>query len=343
MLTGENGIIKQATHTKESSREAEAREKLEITLFNAYNEKNLNREYNENEFLDDIIKSEIKGAEVKGDISIVDGYAYELDRSVPKIGRYLGKSKDLIFPEIEVTVELAEDRKTAKIKITAIEEKNGINKIEIYQAGEKLDEFKYDNIKEEIKKEYTAKQNGKYTIKVYANIMNSKTVEVDGIVAAVNFEPDGNEEWKKEHRTKVTIQETEDRVIESKYQWTNSVVEPEDETFIENFKSGDTIIMNEVTGKHYLWLMLEMQSGGKVKWRSEAFNFDNEGPIGTLTSTPISQTSFKLTATANDEYSGIEKYEFYVENDLKEIIGIEENTAFYTLNNLNMGLIIALL
>ncbi|MCI8272472.1 MAG: hypothetical protein HFJ55_00110 [Clostridia bacterium] len=337
LLTGENGIIKQATQAKENSKEAEAREKLELILLNAYNEKNLNGEYNENEFLDEMITKEIKGAEIKGEIAIVDGYAYELDRSVPKIGRYLGKEKDLIFPEIDVIVKLSEDSKTAAITIAAQEETNGINKIEIWQAGEKLEEFEYDNVKEEITQEYISKQNGKYTIKVYADIMNSKTVEVEGIVAEVKFEPEGNNEWKKEHSTKVIIEEVEDKVINAKYQWTNSVIEPEEDIFTESFKSGDTITKNEITGTHYLWTMIETQSGKKVKWRSEGFNFDNEGPIVTLTSTPVSESSFTLNVTANDANSGIERYEFYVENNLKETIEIEGNTAAYMVRNMSMG------
>ena len=39
MLTGDNGVIKQAIEAKKNNREAEAREKLELTLLSAYNEK----------------------------------------------------------------------------------------------------------------------------------------------------------------------------------------------------------------------------------------------------------------------------------------------------------------
>ena len=58
--------------------------------------------------------------------------------------------------------------------------------------------------------------------------------------------------------------------------------------------------------------MLETQSGQKVKWRSEAFNFDNVAPEVTLTSTAVSYSSFKLNLTAIDRDSGIAKYEFFV-------------------------------
>ncbi|MCI8272720.1 MAG: hypothetical protein HFJ55_01390 [Clostridia bacterium] len=339
LLIGENGVIYQARNAKENSREAEAREKLELTLLSAYNEKVLNNEYNQNEFLNNMITTEIEKAEIKGDIAIVDGYAYELDRSVPKIGRYKGKYKDLIFPEVDATVELAENAKTATITIKAKEKTKGINKIEIWQAGEKLEEFTYDNVKEEITQEYTAKQNGKYTIKAYADIMNSKTVEVEGILATVKFEPNGNNEWKKEHSTKVTIEEVEDKVINAKYQWTNSVIEPADETFTESFKSGDTITKNEITGTCYLWTMLEMKSGKKVKWRSEGFDFDNEGPnITEFTATKYSETGITLSATAQDIGFGTVKFEFYVDNVLKDTQTCSATTLNVTKSSTITGL-----
>lgn len=67
----------------------------------------------------------------------------DINRSIPKIGRHLGNSEDLIFPEIDVMGNLAEDSKIAII-----------------------------------------------TIKVLAGIMNSKTIEVDGILATIKFEPE---------------------------------------------------------------------------------------------------------------------------------------------------------
>ncbi|MCI8273488.1 MAG: hypothetical protein HFJ55_05350 [Clostridia bacterium] len=330
MLVGENGIIRQATQAKENSKEAETREKLELVLSNAQVEKKTNIEYNENEFLDNFITKEIEKSDIKGDVAIVDKYAYEIDRSIPKIGRYLGKAEELTFPEVEATVEVAEDRKTASIAIKAKERTKGINKIEIWQAGEKLDEFTYNNIKEEITKEYIAKQNGKYTIKVYANLMNSKIVEVKEIVSVAKFEPNGNSEWKREYSAKIMIKESEDKVISAKYQWASSVVEPNDDTFIEEFKNGDTITKNEVTGKYYLWTMLETQSGKKVKCRSEAFHFDNEEPNVELTTTPETETSFTLTVTATDEHSGARTCEFYVENQLVKTKEIVEDTISYT-------------
>ena len=164
----ERGIFSRTEDAGAKYNEAKAREVLEtVLLADGQYEKNINPDYNQDKFLDDLIKSEIQGSDVKGDVAIVDGWAFELDRSVPKIGRSLGKADKLVFPTVNAEVQLASDKKNAEINITAKEEKNGINKIEIWLLGEKIKEYTYDNIKTEITvtPPYTATQNGTYTIK----------------------------------------------------------------------------------------------------------------------------------------------------------------------------------
>lgn len=68
-----------------------AREKLELTLGNAQIEKIVNNEYDEKEFLNEFIAKEIKEVLIIDDIVDVEGYSFSIDRSVPKIGEYLGK------------------------------------------------------------------------------------------------------------------------------------------------------------------------------------------------------------------------------------------------------------
>ena len=320
----DKGVFSRAENAGEKYNEAKAREVLEtVLLADGQYEKNINPDYNQDDFLDELIKSEIPGSDVKGDVAIIGEHAYELDRSVPKIGRYLGKAEDLIFPTVTATEPvLATDYRTASFTVTALEEKNGINKIEIWFNGEKIETLTktYDNIKTEITENFTVNKNGKYTIKAYGNLMASITVEVTGIVPAVEFSPNGNETWEKEHTTVVTIQETADKVVKAKYVWKDSVTTPDDDEFTEEqtFKSGDTITQNGLTGTYYLWTMLETQSGEKLKWRSEGFNFDNEGPnITAFTATKYSETGITLSATAQDTKSGVLKFEFYVDDVLK--------------------------
>ena len=324
----DKGVFSRAENAGAKYNEAKAREVLEtVLLADGQYEKNINPEYNQDRFLDELIKSEIPGSKVIEDVAIVDGYGYELDRSVPKIGRYIGKEEELIFPTVTATAQLTEDKKNAIINITAIEEKNGINKIEIWINGEKIAEYPYDNVKTEItvNPPYIATQNGEYTIKAYGDLMASTTVEVTGIMPGIEFEPNGNTTWEKEHSTKIKLQETEEKIKTMKYQWSNSVTEPADNTFTENCKNGDTITKNNVTGTYYLWILLETESGATAKRRSERFNFDNEGPtITAFTATKYSETGITLSATAQDIKSGAVKFEFYVDDVLK---GTETCTA----------------
>ena len=315
----DKGVFSRAESAGEKYNEAKARELLEtVLLADGQYEKNINPEYNQDDFLDELIKSEIPGSDVKGDVAIIGEYAYELDRSVPKIGRYLGKAEDLVWPTVNAMVQLADDKKNATINITAKEEKNGINKIEIWILGEKIKEYAYNPAELEVTESYTATQNGKYTIKAYGDLWTSTTVEVTGIIPGIEFEPNGNTNWEKEHSTKIKVSETEEKIKTMKYQWTNSVTEPADSTFTEVCNDGDTITKNGVTGQYYLWILLETENGATAKRRSERFNFDNEGPnITAFTATKYSETGITLSATAQDSKSGIVKFEFYIDGLLK--------------------------
>lgn len=94
-LLGENGLLNKAIKGKTEEEKAEAREKLEITLANAYIEKYTNEKYNQNEFLDDFIYEEQPEAEVMDEEISLDGYTFELDRSVPRLMEYIGESGNL--------------------------------------------------------------------------------------------------------------------------------------------------------------------------------------------------------------------------------------------------------
>ena len=337
----DKGVFERAENAGAKYNEAKAREVLEtVLLADGQYEKNINPDYNQDEFLDELIKSEIPGSDVKGDVAIIGEYAYELDRSVPKIGRYLGKVGDLIFPTIDATVAIASDKKNATITINASENKDGINKIEIWLLGEKIKEYTYNPAKPEVTEPYIATQNGNYIIKAYGDLMASTIATVEGIVASVKFDPNGNNEWKKSHSTTVTIRETADKVVKSKYVWTDSINTPNDDQFPDDqiFKSGDTITKNGLTGSYYLWTMLETLSGERLKWRSEGFNFDNKIPDGyagwstkTVDSITVKVTKF------SDEMSGISHTEVYIDDKYQGKIESEDGLGEITVTNLSMG------
>ena len=99
MLFGEHGVIKKAQTSNEKYKIAQAREKLELVLnTDAAVEKRTNPKYNQDDFLDELILSKVLDTKILDNIIITDGYAFELDRSVPKIGEYEVKESELIFP-----------------------------------------------------------------------------------------------------------------------------------------------------------------------------------------------------------------------------------------------------
>ena len=332
MLFGEHGVIKNAQTSNEKYKIAQAREKLELVLnTDAAIEKRINSQYNQDDFLDQLILDKVSDTKVLDDIVITDGYAFELDRDVPKLGEYIGKESDLVFPTLQVTTNVADDYKTATITINAEENKNGISKIEIIQGGFVIKEYTYDNKTEAITENFEVKQNGTYVVKVYSKLSVKENTTVDGIIMSLEYSPNGNSTYKKSHQVKITVNETDDKVKSIKYQWLQTTVEPNANTFTQTCNNEETLVKDSVSGTWYLWTLLETEKGNTRIERSNGFNFDNQGPTVTLTTTPISITSFKLTATATDTHvKKISKYEFYVKGVLKNTQTTTNTSASYT-------------
>ncbi len=338
-LTGENGILTRASKAKEEQKIATAREKLSLVLIEAGMEKRINMKYNQDAFLDEFIKTNLEGSKIKGDIAIVDGYAFNLDRSVPKIGEYVGEEKELIFPDLKLNTQINENSDSATITITAEEKTNGISKIEVILDGDIVHTFEnYNNKKEEITETYSTDKNGTYTIKVYAKLTSTEITKVEGLLAPVIYEPNGSEQYAREFQVKLSASEANEKLKSIKYQWTNSNAEPSKESFLETIENGGTVRKDGLTGKWYLWTLLETESGATRTGKSEAFYFDNTGPIVKLTSTPVSGSSFTLKAEATDvDVKTIAKYEFYANGKLVDTQTTAEETASYTVTDMSMG------
>lgn len=327
LLWGENGIFRQAEEGGLQYKIASAREKLDATLSNAQMQKRINPKYNKTTFLDAFILEHTPNTKLLGDIVVTDGYAFNLDRETPKVGDYVGKESELVFPDLQLNKQVAEDNRSATITITTIEKTNGISKIEIIQNGQVIKTYEdYNNKKEQIQEEYVTKQNGTYFVKVYSNLTVTEKIEVSGLVAAVVYTPNKGEEYRKSYSVKVEVPENGDEVKNIKYKWLQQVDEPEDTSiFTETVTNGGTIEENTLTGTWYLWTLLETESGKTNIGRSEGFNFDNQGPtVNTLTPNPETITSFTLTATAQDNETKIAKYDFYVNGNLEKTVPIEE-------------------
>ena len=91
LLIGENGLIGRAKKGSDIYSEQQAKEKLELLLADMQVDKIDNKEYNQNEYLTS--KIEENEMTVNGDIVFVNGWQFEIDRSVPKISASLGKGE----------------------------------------------------------------------------------------------------------------------------------------------------------------------------------------------------------------------------------------------------------
>ena len=311
-------MFKKATEAKLQTEIVQAREKLELVLSEAKVQKYTDPKYNQDEYLDEMILNQIVNSKVKEDVAICDGFAFEIDRSIPTIGKYVGEEKELTFPKVQLSKSIAEDLQTATITIKAKEEKNGINKIVIMQRGFIIETFTYDNEKEEITIDYDKiTRNGKYVIKATAALKVTKIENITDLVSSIQYSPNGNSTWKKEHSVKVKVKENIDKIESIKYQWTDTNVEPSISSFSKTVEDGGTITENTLTGKYYLWTLLEETNGSQRIEKSEGFHFDNEGPE-IATEISYNEDSAILYITAKDNCSGIKYYHYYykhIDND----------------------------
>ena len=92
---GENGLITKAQQGKQLHDIEYTREKLGAVLVDALVEKKLNAEYNQDDFLDDFIYAREPEAEATDDEISLNGHTFELDRSVPQLGEYIGEAGNL--------------------------------------------------------------------------------------------------------------------------------------------------------------------------------------------------------------------------------------------------------
>ena len=102
-IFGENGLVRSAEKAKFESDKATAREQIELVLGSAYIEKSTKKPgYNDNEYLDNYVKERLPGVEIGEKEIALNGFVFELDRSVPRLGKYIGQSTGPVIKEIKV-------------------------------------------------------------------------------------------------------------------------------------------------------------------------------------------------------------------------------------------------
>ena len=190
MIFGENGLVNRTEEAKLKQSIAEAQERLELVLADAYAEKKVTQEYTEEEFLDEKLENFVyeqePGANIfeYGDDELIslNGHAFYLDRSVPKLGDYAWPEGELpaLITRIDVTnktfTEISID-----VKTVGAEESKYKYSIKEFEA----DDSTYEQVteKDESTNTFTGLTSPKiYTIKVELiennEVVDTKTINV---------------------------------------------------------------------------------------------------------------------------------------------------------------------
>lgn len=159
LVFNQNGIINRAKQAKELSLEQNAIEKLELELKNLLIEKATTTNYND-EFFNTYLTE--RGFVVNDNIVLVDGWQFQVDKSVPKIVESLGKGEEIQQITVTTDVTYAADYTKAILKVGITYEGN-IEQIKI--NGEETEiPIKTDN-KYELEKEILTNGNCSIYIK----------------------------------------------------------------------------------------------------------------------------------------------------------------------------------
>ncbi len=166
-IFGNNGLIQSAEKGKIAQEKAQARERLELVLADAYAEKHVAKEkYNENDYLDEFIYSREPDAEVTETEISLNGYTFELDRSVPQLGEYIGEAANLP-PTIRNIKVIEKTETSAKIEVTVARGEGVKYRYSIKKANEGDENYTPAVEKAENTYEFTGlEKSNKYTAKV---------------------------------------------------------------------------------------------------------------------------------------------------------------------------------
>lgn len=331
-----------------------AREKLEAVLVELQADKITKPEYNEKDYIDNKLKE--NNMEVEGDIAIVDGYQFELDRSVPQIGQSLGKETEIEkvtrgkakfvydnetqnVAKVEVTIEIDEsisDKYTVQYNIV---ENNDVSENWVdYTIGDKIDITK--------------------NITIYGRIINKETGEIGykflGKITTIDALPPQSEITFDKESTDIntTIQAT---VIQNdlesgidiencKYIVNNS----EDEIGKDNnawdtatnFTDATQIIdiTKSTVGRYYLHILSVDNAGNKIEKVSTMIRFKGTVNIwsgGLKTSMGTSDGFWNYTSTSSDsgglDVSGYGRSASYAVSKNKVDVSDFDSLTCYTL------------
>lgn len=199
-------------------------------------------------------------------------------------------------PEITITPNEGSAQKVNEVTITVNEQGSGLkadNQYEYYLSTSNTVAIggewkKYESGKSfEIGKDIT----GVRYIHVRAvqdNAGNTSSEKISGQFVfdnqgpMITFSLNGSTEWKKEHKTTVTVEDIGGSTVNEssiKYQWNQSTATPLESSFNTSLQNGAEVLKKDVSGNNwYLWILAKDELGNTSITRSNAFYLDNTPP-----------------------------------------------------------------
>lgn len=180
-IVGDNGIIDKAKKARDETDKSQAQEKLELELINLGTEKDIVKEYNENEYITNRLES--KDMDVADDLVVVDDWLFEIDRTIPAIKEVLGKGKrneEIVIYSEEVPNE---NYTNSTIDARIIYNGGSISSVKI--RGEEVEYSSNEAGKYNTQKQVN--ENGKYSILVKDTDGNFQFATIDIVKITEDF------------------------------------------------------------------------------------------------------------------------------------------------------------
>ncbi len=203
LILGENGLFNTAKQAGEDYKQAGAREKLEAVLVELQADKITKPEYNEKDYIDNRLKQ--NNMEVEGNIVTVEGWQFEIDRSIPEIAQSLGKETEFKkdtrgkakfvydtetqnVAKVEVTIEIDASISGYTVQYNIVENSDTSTNWVDYTAGSTIEVRKnitiYGRIIDKTTKEVGYKFSGKIST-IDETVPQAATITFDKLKANV--------------------------------------------------------------------------------------------------------------------------------------------------------------